>query len=218
MAPNLYYMSASPAARSVDMCTKAIGLDLNIIEVDLRKGAHLSAEYLKLNPQHTVPLLDDDGFVLADSHAIMTYLVSKYGKDETLYPKDLKQRAIVDHRLHFDSNILYVRGLLIGRSLLFEGAKSIDPKLLASLEEAFSITEQFLERSKYVAGDQLTIADFSFVTCITSWSGAFAPLTEDKFPKICAWIKKMQQLPYYRECNQVGLDIYLGAIKDKLSK
>ncbi|CAH1113927.1 unnamed protein product [Psylliodes chrysocephalus] len=85
------------------------------------------------------------------------------------------------------------------RGLIFEGEKAIAPKLLAAIEESFTITEKFLEKSNYVAGDQLSIADFSFVTTITSWSGAFAPLSEAKFPKIAAWIKRMQQLPYYKE-------------------
>lgn len=217
MAPILYTIDPSPACRSVYMCAKAIGLDLNKKEVNLIAGEHLSAEYLKLNPQHTVPLLDDDGFILPDSHAIMTYLVTKYGKDDSLYPKDPKQRAIIDHRLHFDSSVLFVRGLVISRGLIFEGEKAIAPKLLAAIEESFTITEKFLEKSNYVAGDQLSIADFSFVTTITSWSGAFAPLSEAKFPKIAAWIKRMQQLPYYKE-NQVGLDVYLSLMKEKMPK
>lgn len=63
-------------------------------------------------PQHTIPLLDDDGFYLADSHAINAYLVQKYGKDDSLYPKNLKERAKVDERLHFDNGTLFSRFLL----------------------------------------------------------------------------------------------------------
>lgn len=71
-----------------------------------------------MNPQHTIPtLVDDDGFVLWDSHAIMPYLVSKYGKDDSLYPKDLKKRAVIDQRLHFDSNVLFLSGAKIIVSL-----------------------------------------------------------------------------------------------------
>lgn len=62
-----------------------------------------------MNPQHTVPLLDDDGYLLADSHAINAYLVQKYGKDDSLYPKDLKKRGKVDERLHFDNGTLFRR-------------------------------------------------------------------------------------------------------------
>lgn len=62
-----------------------------------------------MNPQHTVPTLDDNGFVIWDSHAINGYLIGKYGKDDALYPKDVEKRAVVDQRLHFDSGILFPR-------------------------------------------------------------------------------------------------------------
>lgn len=52
-------------------------------------------------------LLDDDGFSIWDSHAINAYLVSKYAKNDSLYPKDVKKQAIVNQRLHFDSGVVY---------------------------------------------------------------------------------------------------------------
>lgn len=57
--------------------------------------------------------MDDDGFVIWDSHAINAYLVGKYGKDDSLYSKDLKKRAVIDQRLHFDSNVLFPSGISI---------------------------------------------------------------------------------------------------------
>lgn len=62
--------------------------------------------------------MDTDGFVIWDSHAILTYLVSRYGKDDSLYPSDVKKRATIDQRLHFDSNVLNPRGLAIVVSII----------------------------------------------------------------------------------------------------
>lgn len=45
--------------------------------------------------------------MLWDSHAIAGYLVGQYGKDDSLYPTDPKKRAIVDQRLHFDTEVLF---------------------------------------------------------------------------------------------------------------
>ncbi|CAH1169702.1 unnamed protein product [Phaedon cochleariae] len=215
MGPTLYMIPASPAVRSVTICAKAIGVDLNLKNVDLFSGEHLKPEYLKINPQHTVPVLDDDGFILADSHAIMSYLVSKYGKDKSLYPTDLQQRAIVDHRLHFDSSILFARGAAIS-GLLFGGGKEIPQKLLDNLSEAFQVVEKLLQKTKYAAGDQVTIADLSFVTSLTSFA-LFVPLTEAQFPKITAWLKKMEELPYYSE-NKNGLEQYHQILKTIMKK
>lgn len=45
----------------------------------------------------------------AFSRAILAYLVSAYSKDDTLYPRDIRMRALVDQRIHFDLGTLYAR-------------------------------------------------------------------------------------------------------------
>lgn len=67
--------------------------------------------FLQINPQHTVPtLVDDDGaMTLWESRAIMTYLVARYAANDTLYPLDVRTRALVDQRLQFDLGMLYPR-------------------------------------------------------------------------------------------------------------
>lgn len=71
-----------------------------------------------MNPQHTVPfLVDVDEFTVCDSHVIMAYLVGQYGKDDSLYPKDLKKRAIVDQRLYFECGNIFQNGKRIAVSI-----------------------------------------------------------------------------------------------------
>lgn len=60
-----------------------------------------------MNPQHNVPTLKDGDFTMNESRAAATYLISKYGKDDKLYPKDLQVRAVVDQRLYFDMGTFY---------------------------------------------------------------------------------------------------------------
>lgn len=60
-----------------------------------------------------MPTLVDNGKVLWDSHAISTYLIGKYAKDDSLYPKDLYQRALIDQRLYFDCGVLFNAGKAI---------------------------------------------------------------------------------------------------------
>lgn len=65
--------------------------------------------YFKINPQHCVPTLVDGDFSMWESRAIGSYLVRTYGKDDSLYPSDVKQKAVVDQRLFFDAGTLYPR-------------------------------------------------------------------------------------------------------------
>ncbi|XP_050515177.1 glutathione S-transferase 1-like [Diabrotica virgifera virgifera] len=191
----LLYQNGAPPSRAVQLVAEALSVKLTLKYVDVLTKEQFAPEFLKLNPQHTLPVLDDDGFILIDSHAIMSYLVSKYGKDDFLYPKKLQKRAIVDHRLHFDSNILNVRGAVIVKRVFLEKKRDIIPEQLKALEEAYEIVEKFIGSNKYVAGDELTIADFCFWTTITNWN-AIGLCTEEKYPKITAWLKRMYELPY----------------------
>lgn len=70
----------------------------------------MTPEFLKLNPQHTIPTFVDGETVLWQSHAIMTYLVDKYGKpNHPLYPTDLAIRAKIQQHLYFESGVLFAR-------------------------------------------------------------------------------------------------------------
>jgi glutathione S-transferase len=109
MPIDLYYLPASAPCRSAMMVARVLGLEVNLKLVDLMAGEQMKPEFLKINPQHNVPTIDDDGFYLNESRVICTYLIQKYAKDDTLYPKDAAKRALVDQRLYFDMGTLYDR-------------------------------------------------------------------------------------------------------------
>ncbi|XP_033154149.1 chitinase-like protein Idgf5 [Drosophila mauritiana] len=104
----LYGMDISPPVRACKLTLRALKLDYEYKEMDLLAGDHFKDEFLKKNPQHTVPLLEDNGALIWDSHAIVCYLVDKYAKSDELYPRDLVLRARVDQRLFFDASILFM--------------------------------------------------------------------------------------------------------------
>ncbi|CAG9839371.1 unnamed protein product [Diabrotica balteata] len=208
MPLTLYMVDGSPPCRAVQLLAKELSVTFTPKNVNIPAKEQYAPEFLKINPQHTVPVLDDNGFILIDSHAIMTYLVSKYGKNDSLYPKDLQKRAIVDQRLHFDSNILFARGARIVKRVFYEQKRDVLPEDLAALVEAYEIVEKFLDSNKYVAGDELTVADFSFWTSLTTWNG-IGCYTEEKYPRIAAWLKRMSELPYSK-LNKEAVDGFKG--------
>lgn len=79
-------------------------------EVNLAKKDQLKDDFLKVNPQHTVPVLVDGDFVLTESRAIAIYLTEKnFPNGHSLYPTDVKQRAVINQRLFYDATVLHAR-------------------------------------------------------------------------------------------------------------
>ena len=82
MPIDLYYMSLSAPCRAVLLTAKMAGVEVNLKTVNLMTGEHMKPEFLKINPQHTVPCLDDSGFVLTESRAICACLANKVNLDK----------------------------------------------------------------------------------------------------------------------------------------
>ena len=100
-------MQLSAPCRMVEMTAEMLGLEYEFKIVDLMAGEHMKPEYLALNPQHNIPCVKDGEFVGNESRAVAAYLAAKYGKDDSLYPKDLETRYKVDQRLYFDMGVFY---------------------------------------------------------------------------------------------------------------
>lgn len=79
-------------------------------EINLWGKEQLKDDFIKVNPQHCVPTIDDDGFILWESRAIAIYLVEKnYPEGHAMYPLDAQRRALINQRLQFDAGTLYPR-------------------------------------------------------------------------------------------------------------
>lgn len=109
MSLKLYYLEISPPARAALLAIRNVGVDVELVRMDLQAGDHLKPEFLKLNPRHQIPVLTDGDYVLCESRAIMTYLVNSRKPGCDLYPNDAKKRGLVDERLFFDATVVFPR-------------------------------------------------------------------------------------------------------------
>ncbi|CAH0597749.1 unnamed protein product [Chrysodeixis includens] len=203
----IHKTSVSPPARATLMLARILGLNVETREVNLPTREQFKHEYLMKNPMHTVPLLEDDGFVLADSHAIMTYLTSKYGeKQQELYPKDVAARAIVDQRLFFDASILFPRLRSVIYSVVKYKAPGATDEQIADIVESYFIADKYLEATRYMAGDALTLADISCVATISSLNSIVE--IDAKYVKLREWWARLQEEDWYQQENEPGLRLF----------
>ncbi|XP_063827274.1 glutathione S-transferase 1-like [Ostrinia nubilalis] len=214
--PDLYYVPGSAPCRAVLLTARALNLNLNLKLVDLHHGEHLKPEYLKLNPQHTVPTLVDDGLSIWESRAIITYLVNKYAKGNSLYPEDPKARAVVDQRLYFDIGTLYQKFSEYFYPQVFGGAPA-DKEKLTAVENALKLFDTFLEGHKYAAGNNLTVADLSLIASVSSFEAS--DINFLKYPNVKRWYETVKSTaPGYEEANGKGLIAFKELVNNMLKK
>ncbi|XP_055598184.1 glutathione S-transferase 1-like [Uranotaenia lowii] len=218
MAPIVMYTTKrTPAGRAVEITARMIGLELDLKIVDLVKKEQLTPEFLKLNPQHTVPTIVDNGVALFDSHAIIIYLVEKYAKDDSLYPKDLVTRARINAMLHFDSGILFARLLAMVQPIFYEGSPDVPQDKLNAIHGAYDLMEATLQ-SDFLIGNSLTLADISCCTTLSTLDMLF-PIDAGKCPKLVAYMKRLEGvIPDYHEYNTVRSEEALAYHKLKLEE
>lgn len=149
-----------------------------------------------------MPTLVDNDVIITDSHAICTYLCDKYSKNDSLYPKDLAKRAIVDSRLHFDTGVLFARNRFLYEPVLYY-KKPIDQERVDYLKKAWPLLEGFLTNNDYLCGNELTVADLCAIATVSSVI-QIAPIHAKEYPRLAAWVERLKQLPHYEEKNGQG--------------
>lgn len=212
MAIDLHYMLKSPPCRAVMLTAEAVGVKLNLKEVDIFKGEHKTPEFLALNPQHCLPTMVDGDFVIWESRPICSYLASKYGKDDSLFPSDPRARAEVERMNYFDMGTLFSRfGEYVG-PVLFRG-EELNPQKLERLHEALAWLDGFLSGRKFAAGSNITIADHTLLATVSTVREANVDFS--KYTNILAWLDRCKaEMPGY-EMNQKGAEEWGNFFKSR---
>lgn len=214
----LYDKVSSSCCRAVRLVLEALDLEYESHLLDIANGENFSDYYLKMNPEHTFPTLDDNGFILTDSHAINIYLVTKYGKgDHPLYPSCVKKRALINRRLFFETGVLFPSEKRIFRSVIKEHAKEANPKEVKLIRDSYTVMETFLAQTatKYIAGNEITLADISFVPQLTNLNTLVPDITEDKYPLLAAYMKRLEEnVKGYEKINAAGHRVFLNILKE----
>jgi glutathione S-transferase len=205
----LYMHPVSMTSRPVRLFIAEKGLKVDEEVVDLFTGAHLQPPYAAINPNKMVPMIDDDGFRLTESSAILKYLAEKNNLPE--YPKDLKARAKVNEAMDwFNTNFYrdYAYGMAYPQLFPHHKRRS-DEAHAATLEWGKENAKKWLQilndhwlgqGKPYLAGDQITIADYFAVGLLTL--GELIRCDFSPYPNITRWLDNMKKLKTWNAVNE----------------
>lgn len=194
----LYYHPLSTCSRRVLMTADLLGIPLDLCVVDLAQGQQHSPAFLHLNPNHKVPVLDHDGFVLWESYAIMQYLADTF-PDPSIYPTDRQARADVNRWLFWCG-----QEFMPGVALLnwehsikqMAGAGFADPSEVARGERLFraaaKILDEHLGGQDWICSSGLSLADIALGAPLADQDRARLPVQE--FPHLQRWFGQVRQL------------------------
>jgi glutathione S-transferase len=198
----LYVAPPSPRAFKVIALANYLGLSYELKPVNLAQGDQMRPEFIAMNPNHRMPVLDDDGFILWESNAIMQYLAAK--KPESgLLPADARGRAEVNRWQfwevsHWDPACTPLIWEHTVKKLFGQG--DADPALVAKAEENFRFFAGVLNGTvrgrKFVSGNQLTVADFSIGAWLICTRIGQYPIGDYK--EILRWHATLEELPAWK--------------------
>ncbi|XP_066258093.1 glutathione S-transferase 1-1-like [Euwallacea similis] len=214
MGLKLYMIWGSPPVNAVLMVAKALNLELELKELDFTRQEYLDDWYIKINPSHTVPALDDNGFIIWDSHTILMYLVETYGKSSELHYLNSTEKFRVLQVLNLDCGTVFRRMSDCLRPLFYENESFIGQKNIKDLKEVYEILDKILKGNKFLAGDRLTIADISVFSSVVI-GNLFLPVEE--YVHLNKWLLEIQKMDLYAACEK-GVEMIRTGLKIKLSK
>jgi glutathione S-transferase len=181
--------------------------------------------YLAINPTGTIPAINDDGFTLWESNAILTYLAQKHGWAD-LYPADVQKRSLIDQYLHFHHRNSREASIRLAapnfrKDLKFpDGHEAMGQLIVANSLKL--IEETWLMSNNFIAADELTLADFACYMEFGQLSARFGNLVDfESYPRVQQWMKRMEEVPYFEEANmanQVIGDLNDGVTKETIIK
>ncbi|VVP99884.1 glutathione S-transferase family protein [Pseudomonas fluorescens] len=190
-AIKLYNFPRSGHAHRVELMLSLLQLPTELIFVDLAKGAHKQPEFLALNAFGQVPVIDDQGVVLADSNAILVYLAQKYGNGRWL-PVDPVGAAKVQRWLSVAAGPIAF-GPARARLITVFGAPHNAEEAIARSHDVLKVIDQELAHTTFLAGSEPTIADVAAYSYI-----AHAPegnVSLEDYANVRAWLKRIEALP-----------------------
>lgn len=202
-----HYLSGSPYAWRVWLALEHKRAPYELKPLSFSAGDFATPAFAALNPRRRVPVIDEDGFVLYESAAIVEYLEDRYpGSGEALFPADVRQRAIARRMIReADEYAAHAMEGMVAEILFKEDASRWDQAAIAKSRDDFVGELATFER--YIAGDEFLAgaagaADFTLYPLVAlvlrmERRKPDLAIASAVGPKLAAWMRRVEALPYF---------------------
>jgi GST-like protein len=209
----------TPNGKKVTILLEEAGIPYNVVPCNIGRGDQFSDAFLAMNPNHRMPVLVDhtptgggDPIAVFESGAIMMYLAEKCGR---FYPQDLRGKYQVTQWLIWQ---MANQGPKSGECGHFRrlGDKQGDQsyavrRFTDEVNRLYGVLNNRLHESRYLAGDEYTIADMISYPWTVNWAGQGQDINEFKYFK--RWFEELGARPAVQRGMAVGADLSEDASK-----
>jgi glutathione S-transferase len=159
-----------------------------------------SPDFLTMNPHGKIPVIDDDGTIVWESHCIIRYLSARYSAG-TLWATTPSERSLADRWMDWSLATLqpdFMR-LFWGYYRTPEGQRDLSAVATATQRcaSAYQLLDGHLETHRYLAGDRLTMGDIPAGTSLYRYF--LLDVARPALPHVEAWYDRLKERPAYRE-------------------
>lgn len=203
----IHHHPLSGHAHRVVLFASLLGLEHELVEVDLQAGAHKKPEFLAISPFGQVPALEDDGVAIADSNAILVYLAKKAGRSDWL-PEDALGAARVQRWLSVAAGEL-AYGPAAARLITVFGAGFNADEVIGRAHALLGKLEQHLADRDWLAADHPTIADVAIYSYIARAPEGNVELSA--YPAVNRLLRRIEALPGFVPFAQTAAGLTANA-------
>ena len=190
------YTAQTPNGHKASIALEELGLDYDVQWIKLQEEQQLKPEFLALNPNHKIPVLDDDGQVIWESGAILLHLGEKHDPEGRILPKDPKRRMEAIQYAFFQTGGVGPNLGRLAAALRKEGEKNAEMIEIFSkeMERLAEVVDRILSDGReYLAGDY-SIGDIMHFPWLRFPLDLKSPALV-KHERVVAWLERIRARP-----------------------
>lgn len=190
------HTAATPNGRKVSIALEELGLPYEVRRVNLQTEEQLRPDFLALNPNHKIPVLEDDGLVVWESGAILLHLGERHDPEGRILPKDSRQRLAAIQYAFFQTGGVGPNLGRLGAALRKPGEKNAEMIEIFRSEVArlLGVIERILGDGRAFLAGAYSIGDIMHYPWLKLMLDLGAKeITEQK--RVVAWLERIAARP-----------------------